>query len=72
MEIRQLVSLDRLAARYHMLPSQALESATTFDLYVLDVAVRYERYSHEVATGAKTDTRLTREQLQSMIDQVRK
>jgi hypothetical protein len=72
MEVRQIVSLDNLASRYHMLPSQALESATTFDLYVMDVAVRYERHRHQVATGAKTDTKLSREQLQSMIDRVRK
>ena len=72
MEVRQLVSLDRLASRYHLLPSQALESGTTFDLYVMDVAVRYERYRHEIETGAKKETNLSHQQMQAMIDRVRK
>lgn len=33
--------LDSLAERYKMLPSQVLESASTLDLYVFDVAVSY-------------------------------
>jgi hypothetical protein len=34
--------LDSLAERYGMLPSQILESATTLDLWVFDVAVSYK------------------------------
>ena len=71
MEVRQIVSLDNLASRYHVLPSQALESGTTFDLYVMDVGVRYERYRHEIATGAKRQTNLSHEQMQAMLDRVR-
>lgn len=36
--------LDSLAERYGMLPSQVLESASTLDLWVFDVAVSYKNY----------------------------
>ena len=36
--------LDSLAERYGMLPSQVLESASTLDLWVFDVAVSYKMY----------------------------
>jgi len=36
--------LDSLAERYKMLPSQVLETASTLDLYVFDVAVSYRTH----------------------------
>lgn len=46
-----ILSLDNLAHRYHMLPSEALERATSFDLYVLDVSSKWVQYQHEHAEG---------------------
>lgn len=36
--------LDSLAERYGMLPSQVLETASTLDLWVFDVAVSYKMH----------------------------
>lgn len=46
-----LLTLHNLAKTYKMLPSQALASATTFDLYVLDTYHRYVKYSELKAQG---------------------
>ena len=46
-----ILSLDNLAAKYHLLPSEALERATTFDLYVLDTSARWVRHQQDVADG---------------------
>ena len=45
------ITLDNLAHRYNCLPSQAWDNATTFDLYVLDVSSRWNRYQNERANG---------------------
>jgi hypothetical protein len=56
------VTLDSLAQRYSILPSEALNRATTFDLEVLDIAMSYEKFKHNKANGVmpsvKEDTML--------------
>lgn len=69
-----LISLDNLAHRYNLLPSEALNRATTFDLKVLDVSARWQRHQQDVADGkvvAKKRTTLTQEEMQAMINRVR-
>lgn len=44
-----ILTLDNLAHRYNCLPSQALEKGTTFDLYVLDISAKWNRYQNERA-----------------------
>lgn len=46
-----ILTLDNLAHRYQCLPSYALANASTFDLYVLDVSARWERYQRDLADG---------------------
>ena len=46
-----ILSLDNLAHRYHCLPSEVLERATTFDFHVLDVSVRWSRHQQDQANG---------------------
>jgi hypothetical protein len=46
-----ILSLDNLAAKYHLLPSEALERATTFDLYVLDTSARWSKHQQDIADG---------------------
>lgn len=66
------ITLDNLATRYHCLPSQALEQATTFDLHVLDVATRWSNYQHELAsTGKKPVPKLTEDAMMQMLNNVR-
>lgn len=66
-----VVNLDRLASRYGVLPSRVLAEGNTLDLYVLDVALRHERYQADVQAGARTPTQHTREELQAMISRVK-
>lgn len=59
-----------------MLPSEALERATTFDLYVLDVSSRWVKYQQDLAESKAKGTappaqRLTQEQMLEMIRRVR-
>jgi len=46
-----LLTLHNLAKTYKMLPSEALATATTFDLYILDTYHRYVKYSELKAQG---------------------
>lgn len=45
------LTIDNLATRYHLLPSEVFLTATTLDLYVMDLAVRWSNYKHEQANG---------------------
>jgi hypothetical protein len=71
-----ILTLDNLATRYHMLPSQALASATTFDLYVLDISSKWVKYQQEqadlesrgITAGAKQPSQ---EEMLAMIERTR-
>jgi len=66
------ITLDNLATRYHCLPSEALTTATTFDLHVMDVAIRWSNYQHELATtGKKPVPKLSQEKLSDMLNAVK-
>ena len=69
-----LLTLDNLAKRYGMLPSEALGRATTFDLRVLEIQSQYERRQRDIAEGktpAKATPKLTQEQMLAMLERVR-
>ena len=38
-----------MASRYHMLPSRILDDANTIDLYVMDMALSFEKYHNSSA-----------------------
>jgi hypothetical protein len=74
-----ILTLDRLAERYHCLPSEALARGTTFDLHVMDTTSRHQRYQQ---TRAELEYNLksgrtqpvappSEEQMQAMINRVR-
>jgi hypothetical protein len=44
-----LLTIDNLACRYHVLPSEAMARASTFDLHVMDTAARHQRYQQQCA-----------------------
>jgi len=73
-----MLTLDFVAKRYGKLPSEVMEKGTTFDLYVGDLAVRYQNWLHEKHTdkpGGQTPQQLnhglSQEQLRSMMTQAR-
>lgn len=67
------LTLDNLAHRYSLLPSEVLERASTLDLYILDLGTRYKNYQHEVAAndGRKPSPKLTTEQMMAMMQRVK-
>ena len=67
-----MLSLDNLAHRYGLLPSEVIARATTFDLYVIDLSARYERHRTDLAEGkAAPAPKLTQNQMLEMIRQAR-
>ena len=64
--------LDTIAHRYHVLPSRVLREADSLDFHVLDVAVSYERYLRERETGNKAAPDLSVNNMQDMINKVRR
>jgi hypothetical protein len=73
-----LLTVHNLAEKYGVLPSEALERGTTFDLHILDLAAKYSQYQHEQAERERQGQgqlppppKLTQAQMQAMIDRVR-
>jgi len=70
-----ILTLDNLATRYNCLPNQALHNATTFDLYVMDIATRWSAYQQQKASGGPDTGRPTprpsQQDLMAMLQQVR-
>jgi hypothetical protein len=72
-----MLSLDNLAHRYGMLPSEALARATTLDLHILDVGAKWSNHQAELAQSGnslvKTPKRpkLSQEQMMNMIKSAR-
>lgn len=46
-----IVTLDRLSSRYHKLPSEVLNQASTFDLHVMDIGIRYTSIAEQKKNG---------------------
>lgn len=70
-----MLSLDFVAKRYGKLPSEVIESGSSIDLQIANLAVAYENYLHKKYSNAKDGKitpELTVEQMQAMIDKVRK
>jgi hypothetical protein len=44
-----ILTIDTLAERYGMLPSEAMLRGSTFDLYVMDAAISYHNYQRKKA-----------------------
>lgn len=42
-----VMQIDAIGKRYGLLPSEVLDRANTFDLYILDAALTYEQYHHK-------------------------
>jgi len=66
-----LLTLDKMAERYGMLPSQVLIQGSTLDLYVMDAALTYIDYKHRKANN-EVATDYSINELQDMIKKVKK
>lgn len=46
-----ILSIDTMAQRYSVLPSQLLKDATTFDMFICNSAIRYQQIKQAEAEG---------------------
>lgn len=74
-----LLTIDRVATRYGVLPSQALRSASTFDLKVANTAIAYEIYCKQEANkltngarGYRPTRQLDQDTMKAALEKVRK
>ena len=71
-----VLTLDNLATRYHVLPTEAMERATTLDLYVLDVATKWQTYQQQRANGKSAgvdkQTKVSQQHLKAMMEVARR
>jgi len=65
-------TLDNLATRYHMLPSEALSRATTFDLEVLNISTLWENYQHRKQNNLPEEKpELSQDEMLAMVKSVK-
>lgn len=62
-----------MASRYHCLPGEILERATTFDLYCMDVGIRYTVVEEQKRNGTyqKSSPVLSQTTMQDMLNKVK-
>lgn len=70
MELHMIMMIDTMAERYKLLPSEVLNRASTFDLYVLDAAVSYQNHQHKKQSG-KVAEDYSQDELMDMIKKTR-
>jgi len=76
-----MLTIDRVAQRYGVLPSHALRTASTFDLQVANTAMAYEIYcrqeANKLTNGARghkptATPQMSQERMQAAMANVRK
>ena len=65
-----ILSLDTMAERYKMLPSELMNRATTFDIYIMDAALSYHEHRRKLSEGKVAETYST-EELQQIMQKAR-
>lgn len=73
-----MLTIDRVAMRYGVLPSTALRVASTFDLKVANTAIAYEIYCKQEANkltngarGYRPSPQLSQDTLRTAMERVR-
>ena len=61
-----------MGQRYSTLPSKLLQNADSFDLMVFDVAMTWERMQHNKQNKVVDPSMYDQEELQTIMDNVRK
>ncbi len=70
-----MITIGKMAEKYHMLPSQVEADATTYDFMITDVLAAYEKYQNAKSKGGTLDPKmynLSQDQLQSIIKKGKK
>lgn len=68
-----MLTVDKMAQRYGLLPTEVLDRATTLDLAILDVSERYQQYITKKHQGKLTlnQPNLSQDEMKSMIAAVK-
>lgn len=66
-----IYTIDAISKRYGLLPSATMAQATTYDLFVIDAAMAYEKYLADKAEGKKPTPKLDQQQMKAMMERVR-
>jgi hypothetical protein len=68
-----LITVELMAARYHLLPSEVLSKADTFDLYAMDLGLRYEGVKEQKRNGTwkAPEKTLSEKEMKEMLTRVR-
>lgn len=69
-----MVTLDLVAKRYGILPSQLLKVGDSLDVHAASVAIGYENYLHKKAqsgTKDKTDHGFSQDELAAMVQRTK-
>ncbi len=68
-----ILTIDGLGKRYGMLPSQVLRESSTFDLYIMDMAMTFENYHHKKAmnNGREPAVEYTEQELLEMVNKAK-
>jgi hypothetical protein len=68
-----MITIGRMAEKYHMLPHQVEQNATTYDFMITDVLAAYDNYmqAKSKAKGGAVDPKLynlSQEKLQAILN----
>ena len=69
-----ILTLHALAETYKVMPSEALNRANTFDLYVMDLHSKYQRYQESKQRGGSSPLagkNLSQQQMKDMIEKAK-
>lgn len=68
------MSLDFVAKRYGKLPSEVIESGSSIDIQIANLAVQYENYLHKKQSESKDGVitpDLSQEEMKAMLERTR-
>ena len=67
-----MLTLDNLAVRYNILPSEAARKADTFDIYVMDLSAKWNKRQNDIQEGKIKETSgLTQEAMADLMRRVK-
>lgn len=66
-----MIVIGRMAERYHMLPHEVRERATTYDYIIQDVLHTYDEYQQRSKQGGDLNSYYKPETLKQMMEQAR-
>lgn len=53
-----MITIGRMAEKFHMLPSQVEANATTYDFMITDVLAAWDKYEQAKSKGGPLDPKL--------------